>query len=179
MQAGSKCRAVMDFSKRFKCRCAILALTGALAAGPAQAATTTVQVTAKVAKPVTLSAKQNLDFGTIMLSTALPSHVVSVSMTGTRVCSPGLTCTGTPRQAIFNTTGFNGMVVLIFAAPSDLINASDGSRIRFTPTAPVSVLLTNSGQPGKDFSVGGSIVIPSTATEGLYSGTIEVTVDYQ
>ena len=33
--------------------------------------------------------------------------------------------------------------------------------------------------PGNDFNVGGTIAIPSTATGGIYSGDIEVTVDYQ
>ena len=51
--------------------------------------------------------------------------------------------------------------------------------MRFTPTAPASVTLVNSGNPGRDFNVGGSITIPSTATDGVYSGVIEVTVDYQ
>lgn len=100
-------------------------------------------------------------------------------MAGVLSCPGGLTCSGTPRPAIFNTSGTNGQVVRIFAAQSDLVNASDGSKIRFTPVAPASVTLTNSGFPGKDFNVGGSIVIPSTATDGLYSGTIEVTAEYQ
>lgn len=156
-----------------------LALLGVVAAGHAQAATTMVQASAKVAKPVTLSVKQNLDFGTVMLSAAPGNYTVSIGMTGARTCPSGLTCSGLSRPAIFNTSGTNGQVVRITAVPSDLTNASDGSKIRFTPIAPASVTLTNSGFPGKDFNVGGSIAIPSTATDGLYSGTIEVTVDYQ
>jgi spore coat protein U-like protein len=160
-------------------RLAALALLGALAAGQAPAATTVVKASAKVAKPVTLSVKRDLDFGTITLPAAPGSYTVSISMTGALSCPTGLTCSGTPRPAIFNTSGSNGQVVRIFAAQSDLINASDGSKIRFTPIAPASVTLTNSGFPGKDFNVGGSIVIPSTASDGLYSGTVEITVEYQ
>lgn len=168
----------MAVTSRIISRLTALALLGVVAAGHAQAATTVVQASAKVAKPVTLSAKQDLDFGTIMLSGSA-TQTVSISMTGVRTCPSAFTCTGTPRAAIFNTSGTNGQVVRIFAAQSDLINANDGSKIRFTPVAPASVTLTNSGFPGKDFNVGGSIAIPSTATDGLYSGTIEVTVEYQ
>jgi len=39
--------------------------------------------------------------------------------------------------------------------------------------------LVNSGMPGLNFNVGGSIAIPSTATEGDYNGVMDVTVDYQ
>lgn len=164
---------------RMTARLAALALLGAVTAGHAHAATTVVKASAKVAKPVTLSVKQSLDFGTIMLSGAPGERIVSISMAGALTCPTGLTCTGAPRPAIFNTSGSQGQVVRIFALQSDLTNASDGSKLRFTPVAPASVTLTNSGSPGKDFNVGGSIAIPSTATDGLYSGTIEITVDYQ
>ena len=113
-------------------------LLGAVPADYAQAATAVVQATAQVSKPVTLSAKQDLDFGTILVPRAPGTYTVSVSMAGARTCPSPLTCTGTPRQAIFNTSGSNGRTVRIFAAPSDLINASDGSKIRFTPVAPAS-----------------------------------------
>ena len=77
-----------------------------------------------------------------------------------------------------NVQGSNGQVVRIAVANANLVNSADGSTIPFTPDAPTSVLLTNSGAPGKDFNVGGSIAIPSTA-DGTYSGNVDITVDYQ
>jgi hypothetical protein len=44
---------------------------------------------------------------------------------------------------------------------------------------PGSALLTNSGPPGTNFSLGGSISLSSTTVSGTYSGTFNVTVDYQ
>ena len=164
---------------RLTFRLVALALLAVVPFGHAQAASTTIQASANVVKSLTLTAKQNLDFGTILLSGAPGAVTVSISMAGALTCPAGLTCTGTPRPAILNVTGSNGQVVRIFVVPSDLVNAADGSKIRFTPVAPASVTLTNSGSPGKDFNVGGSIAIPSTATEGIYSGNVEVTVDYQ
>ena len=157
----------MTVATRIISRLIASAILGAMTLGPAWAATTVVKASAKVAKPVTLSVKQSLDFGTVMLSGTPGSYTVSISMTGALTCPTGLTCSGTARPAVFNTSGTNGQVVRIFAAQSDLINASNGSKIRFTPTAPASVTLTNSGFPGKDFNVGGSIAIPSPATDGL------------
>ena len=66
----------------------------------------------------------------------------------------------------------------IAVANANLVNSVDGSAIAFTPEAPATLTLTNSGSPGKDFNVGGSIAVPSTA-DGTYSGNVEVTVDYQ
>ena len=39
--------------------------------------------------------------------------------------------------------------------------------------------LTNSGAPGDDFNVGGSITFADTVTDGVYTGTFAVTADYQ
>ena len=154
-----------------------LALLGAVSIGHAQAASTTVSVSANVVKPLEFTKKQDLNFGQILL-TAGPS-TVSISMAGMVTCGAGLTCTGAPRQAIFNVAGTNGQVVRITAVASDLTNSTDGSKIRYTPVAPASVTLTNSGAPGKDFGVGGSIAISATTTDGTYAGDIVITAEYQ
>jgi hypothetical protein len=39
-------------------------------------------------------------------------------------------------------------------------------------------MLTNSGPPGTDFSLGGTITLSSSTVSGTYSGTFNVTVDY-
>lgn len=158
-------------------RLAALALLGAVPVGHAHAATTEVKVSAKVIKPLEFTKKQDLDFGQILL-TAGPSFV-SIDMGGVLTCGAGLTCTGVPLHAIFNVAGSNGQVVRITAVASDLVNTADGSRIQFTPVAPASVTLTNAGQPGEDFGVGGSIDIPADATDGTYVGNIAITAQYQ
>ena len=143
----------------------------------AEAAQVTIQANANVVKALEFTSKQDLDFGMITPA-AVGTTTVSMSMAGAITCPAGSTCTGAPRPAIFNVQGTNRMVVLIYAAASDLVNTANGSTIRFTPSAPTSITLVNSGQPGSDFNVGGSIAIPSTA-DGTYVGTIQVTADYQ
>lgn len=155
-----------------------IAVLAAVPNAGVRAATVTAKASAKVVKPLTFMAKQDLDFGQIILG-GTGTQTVSLSGAGVLSCAAELTCSGATRPAIFNVSGSNGQVVRIFAASSDLVNATDGSTMRFVPTAPASVTLVNSGSPGLDFNVGGSITIPSTATDGVYSGVIEVTVDYQ
>ena len=144
---------------------------------PAQAAQITIQANANVIKALTFSSKQDLDFGTVVPA-ATGTSTVSMNTAGVVTCPASSTCIGSPRPAIFNVQGSNKGVVRIAVAQSDLINSASGGVIRFTPAAPTTLTLTNSGFPGTDFNVGGSIAIPSTA-DGIYVGNIEVTVDYQ
>jgi len=39
--------------------------------------------------------------------------------------------------------------------------------------------MNNSGAPGLDFDVGGSLTISPTLVGGVYSGTMTVTAEYQ
>lgn len=159
-------------------RLAALALLGVMPLGAAQAAQTTIQASAKVVKSLELSSKQNLDFGTITMSGTPGTYTVSMSLTGVLTCPSGVTCAGMPVPAILNAQGSRGNTVRISVATSNLINTLDGSTIPFTPLAPASITLTNSGSPGNDFNIAGSIAIPSTA-DGTYTGNIVVTADYQ
>lgn len=156
----------------------MLALSCVVPLGAAHAAQTTIQASAKVVKSLELSSKQSLDFGTITLSGTPGTYTVSLSMAGVLTCPSGATCAGAPMPAILNAQGSRGQTVRISVAPSDLVNTADGSRIPFTPVAPASITLTNSGFPGNDFNVAGSIAIPSTA-DGTYTGNVVVTADYQ
>src|SRR5205085_1933997 len=44
--------------------------------------------------------------------------------------------------------------------------------------SPGTFLIPNSGNPGVNFSLGGSINLSSSTAGGVYSGTFNVTVDY-
>lgn len=163
---------------RIVSRPAALALLGLVPVGSVQAAQTTIQASAKVVKSLELSSKQNLDFGTITLSGTPGTYTVSIDVNGQLSCPSGATCSGLAQPAILNAQGSRGQVVAISVASSNLVNAVDSSTIAFTPVAPTSITLSNSGFPGNDFNVGGSIAIPSTA-DGTYSGNVVVTANYQ
>ena len=60
-----------------------------------------------------------------------------------------------------------------------LVNQSDSTQtLTLVTDAPASVVLTSSGIPGVNFSIGGSVTLNSTTAAGTYAGTFNVTVDY-
>ncbi|QDP19564.1 DUF4402 domain-containing protein [Sphingomonas xanthus] len=166
-------------------RFAVVAAATALFATPAAAApvgaSPKAKASARIVRPLTLTATRDLDFGTIVVGSIPGAQTVSVSQAGVLTCgTSGLTCSGTVSSAQYNVTGTNNMQVNITATASNLTNTTSGGSetLAFSPNAPASVTLTNSGAPGNNFTVGGSIVIGTATVDGLYSGDIEVTVDY-
>lgn len=156
-------------------------LTSAPAAAAPVGASTPATARARIVRPLVLTATRNLNFGDVVLGTvAAGGETVSMSQAGVVACgSGGLTCLGSPVSAQFNVQGTNNQVVQIFAVASPLTNANDGTTLSFTPNAPSTVTMTNAGAPGSNFNVGGSIIITPTTTDGVYSGNMNVTVDYQ
>jgi len=165
-------------------RLAALAAALTIVATPALAApvgaSPKAKATAKIVRPLTLTATRGLDFGTILIGTVVGTQTAALSQGGALVCGAGLTCAGTGTSAQYNVTGTNNLTVNIATTTSNLTNASSGGNetIVFTPNAPTTLLLTNAGGNGTNFNVGGSIPITSATVDGLYSGDIEVTVDY-
>lgn len=157
----------------------LLAATAAVAPlSEAQAASVNATVKAGLVKPLALTAKQDFDFGQIVLPLSGAAVTISVSQAGVRTCPAPASCNGLAKQAIFNVQGSNQQVVKISAPSINLTNAA-GNTLLFTPIAPATVTLTNSGNPGFDFNIGGSITVSSTTADGNYTGTLVVTADYQ
>ena len=163
---------------------AALALLGGaqLDGAPAAAAATQVaQVSATVAKPLILTRVQDLDLGSITLGPGTWSGAtVGISRAGALSCAnANVICTGATQPAIYNVSGSNNRVVRISTPNVTLVNqANPAQTLTLIPDAPASVTLTNSGPPGSDFAIGGSITVSSTTPSGTYSGTFNVTVDY-
>lgn len=157
----------------------ILALAAFLLACPGAAeAQEKAKVKVKVLKPLVLTSMQDLDFGMIAAPDLASPVTVSIGQDGVLDCPAPLTCSGNALPAMYNVKGSKRARVLISIVASDLVNPADGSRLVFTPDAPASIDLPNSGKRGLDFAVGGAIEIDPAAS-GDYSGTIEVTVDYR
>jgi hypothetical protein len=161
---------------------AVLALTAA----PAFAAPTTpdknATATAKIVKPLTLTWVQDLDLGTVLLSGsgAWTGATVGISKAGVFSCTnANVTCSGATKVAKYKVTGTNNQDVVINAGNVTLTNASDNTKtLVMTVDNPGTLNLGNSGAVGAEFSLGGSISVDSTTTDGVYSGTFNVTVNY-
>jgi hypothetical protein len=176
---GSRKRAMTSHARHFLI---VLAGCGVALAGSAHAVTQNASVKATVVKPLTLSSLQNLDLGTITLQTGVWSGAtVGISRNGVLSCgNPNTICSGLAQPASYKVTGSNKQVVLISAPSVTLINQSDPTqRLTMTVDSPGQLLLTSSGEPGVTFNLGGSITLNSTTASGTYSGTFNVTVDYQ
>ncbi|HZU50776.1 MAG TPA: DUF4402 domain-containing protein [Sphingomicrobium sp.] len=154
-----------------------------LVAAPGQAASPATQATAsaKIYRPLTIAATQNLDFGTIVLSGAgtWSGETVSIDQTGALTCGSAgnVTCSGSPQAAKYHLVGTNNAVVTI-SSPG--FNLTGPGTLAFTPNAPTTVNLGAAGSTtGFDFGVGGSITLASSTPDGVYTGTFAVTANYQ
>jgi len=153
------------------------ALSAAAAASPATAASTTAATSVNVIKPVSLSKLQDMDFGTLTFAGFTGTRTIVLSPAGALTCAADIVCSGVARQARFNVQGTNKNTVLFTYSGGTLSNGVDS--IPFTANGPASMAISNSGAPGTDFDVGGSLSISSTLVGGTYSGTMTVTAEYQ
>jgi hypothetical protein len=154
---------------------------GVLATAPASAATQTAIVNANAVKPLVLTKLQDLDLGTVTLGAGTWSNAtVSLSRSGLFACAnANLVCTGATGVAQYNVQGSKQQPVQVSAPNVTLVNQSDSTQtLTLVVDSPASVVLTNSGFPGVDFSIGGSVTVNSTTAAGTYVGTFNVTVDY-
>ena len=159
-----------------------LALAATAWSGTAAAATKTAAVKASAVKPLTLARVQDLDLGTITLSPGTwTGATVSISRAGIFSCTTArLACTGVTQVARFKVTGSNNRTVRITAPNVTMVNQTDPtSTLTLVVDSPGTITLTTSGPPGTEFSLGGAITISSSTAGGLYSGSLNVTVEYQ
>jgi hypothetical protein len=127
-----------------------------------------------VIKPLSLAAEQDLHFGNVIVWDA--GTVQIDRLTGNITCPATLECDLTGIVGQYRVRGTNGYTVTVNTSGSLLSNGT--TDLSFTPAGPGTVALTNSGQAGVVFNVGGQVVIPANATAGLYVGDMTVTVNY-
>jgi len=148
---------------------------------PARAATVTATVNASVNKPLVLTKVQDLDLGTVTLGPGVWSNAtISISQAGVLSCgSSNVVCSGVPMVAKYNVQGSKQQTVHVSAPNVTLVNQNDSTQtLTLAVDAPSTITLANSGFPGSNFSVGGSITLNSNTVAGTYVGTMNVTVDY-
>jgi len=157
----------------------LLATTPALAA-PVGVTGAPPTATARIIKPLTLTSTGSLNFGTIVVDGVTANRTIALSNLNVVDCASGSTevvCSGTTSVPTYNVRGTNNQIVTIIKTASTL-NGSNGGTLTLTPTGAATVQLTSSGSPGDDFAIGGSITLAAATVDGLYTGTVNVTVDY-
>ena len=182
---------------RFNILTATAALTAmALLPATAQAASANATVNAKILKPLVLTGGQTIDFGNIITpSTATFSGTFTVDAAATQTttfCAAAFTCTGTVKSALFNLQGTSNANITLnvptsvtltlqgaTGTPPTLLLTSKNSIAANSGTGNYTITLPNSGSPGRDFYVGGSVTVNELTAAGTYAGTFTVTADYQ
>jgi hypothetical protein len=168
---------------RFLRTAALIAVTAAFAA-PASAAstapvaaTTPATATAQIVDPLKLTKTSDLNFGTLIKNSMTAPKVVAIDESGVVTCTAELLCGGTTTAANFDVAGSAGQLVKVYIAPTNLKNPG-GAILVFTPasSAVASALTLTNG--AASFAVGGSITVDPLTPVGIYSGDMDVTVDY-
>ena len=154
----------------------------ALTSAPAQAATPTTQATAtaRIVQPLTITSVRDLDLGTIVLSGTAPyTDTIAITRAGVFSCGADTTCSGTTRTARYTMTGTRDQKVDITVSPTiALVNQTQVTPdLTLTVDAPAVSTLDATGNAA--FNVGGSIQVSDTTADGVYTGSFDVTADYQ
>lgn len=157
-----------------------IALIGAIAAAgmissAANAATVSATARVDILAPVTLVQTAGLDFG-VVASGVAAGTVTLPNSSNVRTCSVGLACVGTAQRGTFNVTGAATYTVAIaVAASTTLTGAGAPMALTLNPSA-TSVVATGAAQT---FFVGGTLTVGAAQTAGTYTGTYNVSADYQ
>lgn len=151
----------------------------AMSAGTAHAASATGQAKARILRQITLTNTSDLQFATIISGAS--ASTVAVDTAGAATCGANLVCTGTTTAANFDIQGTNNAVVLVGGDAAVTLTGDLGG----TMTADLiysanSVTLTaGPGTVGGSFQVGGTLNVGANQTSGNYTGTFNVTANYQ
>lgn len=183
----------MTFAFRAALGAALLAFA---ASAGAQAASGTITTKANVLKPLQMTVTGSVDFGTIVTPSAATfsgAFTIDAAAAQTSACPSGFACSGARTAAMFNLQGSNNanITLNIPTTVTLTLQGATGTPPTLTMTTRNSVSATNSangnytiqlpnsGAPGRDFYVGGSVTITQATVGGSYQGTFTVTADYQ
>lgn len=158
------------------CAASAFAATGPAWAQAQDDATGSVQII----QPLSITNTAGLDFGRVTLpattaTVTIGSGADSVNVTGATAAG------GTPSRAKFTINGEpNSDVSLTRPANFDLVHGVDpGATIPVTLSYDLTTTPTLDGSGAALLNVGGSFDLASTTMAGAYSGTFNVSVDYQ
>lgn len=147
----------------------------AMNASAAHAATASGTATAKILRQITLTNTSDLQFATII--SGATASTVAVSTAGGVTCGAGLTCTGTTTAANFDVAGTDGAVVVVVGDANVTLNGSLGGTMNSSLTYSDATITL--GATGGSFQVGGTLIVGANQVAGDYTGTFNVTANYQ
>ena len=164
----------------------LLISAGALAAlalsTPAFAAasnTAQADATVNIVSPLALTNTSPLNFGTVI--GPFNGETVEVDTAGGRTCG-GLLCSGNASVSAANfdvTNGTASQALTVTVDPSVTLTGSVSGSLDVDLTTDVPTGVSTDASGNATFGVGGSLAIPSGTADGVYTGTFNVSVQYQ
>ncbi|MEM1133479.1 MAG: DUF4402 domain-containing protein [Pseudomonadota bacterium] len=160
----------------FKAMAVSAAAMAAMTSTAAHADTAEATATAEILQQVTVESDGSaLNFGTIVVGDTGGDVVISAAG-ALSACDANLVCSGTVSAAGFDVTGTTGETVDITVDSNVTLTNNDGDTM-IAALAGSDATLVLAG--GDSFAVGGTLTVGDSQADGQYSGTFEVTVDYQ
>jgi hypothetical protein len=153
---------------------AVAAVT--LGATGASAATATANASANIVQAITITEDDALDFATIVPGAA--ASTVQISAAGARTCGAGLTCSGTHSAGNFTASGTANQPVA-FGVDASTTLTSGANSMSVTGLALSAATGTTDAGGDATFSVGGTLNVGANQAAGLYTGTYNVSANYQ
>ncbi len=158
-----------------------IALAGAIAAAAlvstgANAATQTATAEVDILAAVQLAQNDGLDLG-VVASSAAAGTVTLPTASNTRTCSAGVTCVGTALRGRFTVSGATSGYVVGVTVPASTTLSSGANSMTLTLN-PSITSFTSTGA-AEVFYVGGTLAVGANQAAGTYTGTYNVSADYQ
>lgn len=153
------------------------AAMAAMVSTGANAATETATATVEILAPVTLTQTAGLDFGIVAAGTVAGTATIGIGG-NTATCSLGLACVGTSSRGVFDVVGADTTTVLISVdASTTLSNGTPADDMGLTLDPSVTSIVADG--TAQTFYVGGVLSIAGNQTAGTYTGTYDVSAEYQ
>lgn len=159
-----------------------IALLGAVAVAgmastAANAATATGTAEVDIISAITLTQTTGLDLG-VVASSGTAGTVAIVAGTNVRSCTGGVTCAGTgATRGAFSVGGAPAGYQIALTVDASTTLAGPGTNMVLTLTP--STTSFTSAATATTFYVGGSAAVAASQAAGTYTGTYNVTANYQ
>ncbi len=152
-------------------------ISAAMLSNAAFAATETASAEAEIIAAVELSPVTDLDMGLVAVGAA-GGNVTLDATSGTRTCSAALTCVGTADRGSFQVTNASDGLVIDITVDASTTLTGAGAPMALTLT-PSATSITFDSAALETVFVGGDLAVGASQTAGVYTGTYNVSAEYQ
>jgi Mat/Ecp fimbriae major subunit len=155
-------------------------IAAAMASTSAYAATETADATVNVLGPIAITVDNSLDFGTVAPGPS-GGTVALTAASDVAVCT-GVACLpGSSKRGEFHiSTAINGAVINIAVDNAiDLTGAGDPMSLTGLSMSDADGKITYSSTTPEAVFVGGTLTVNAGQAAGVYTGSFDITADYQ